>query len=103
RLSFQPIAVEEVADRLVALAAAAPQGMAEDMAGPEQITLDRIMRIWDDAHGRSRRFIPIPAPSAPLRNFARGTQLGTLPGAGRQTFAEYAAVKAAESAQAETS
>ncbi len=102
-LVFQPIAIEEVVTRLVELVDAGPQGMAEDVAGPEQLTLDRIAHLWYQAHRRDKRVLRLPAPGAAMRNYARGTQLGTLPGYGRQTFAEYAQIQAARTAQAETS
>jgi len=102
RLVFQPIAIEEVVTRLVELVGSVPQGMAADIAGPEQLTLERIAHLWYQAHGREKRVLPLPAPGAAMRNYARGTQLGTLPGYGRITFAEYAAAEAA-AAQAETS
>lgn len=96
RASFQPIAVEEVAERLVELIGTAPQGRAEDIAGPEQLTLDRIAHLWYQAHGRDKRVIALPSMGAAMRNYRDGTQLGTLPGSGRQTFAEFAAARAAK-------
>jgi len=97
RMSFQPVAVEEVAERLVALAGLPPAGAVPDFAGPEQLTLEQIARTWYAAHGKpGHRIARLPLPGAAARAFRDGAQLGTLPGAGRQTFAEYAAMRAAQ-------
>ena len=99
RAAFQPIAVDEVAARLVEVAAGPAMGRAADIGGPEQLTLDRIARLWYQAHGRDKRVVALPSMGSAMRNYRAGTQLGTLPGYGQQTFAEFAAARGAQAAQ----
>jgi len=91
----QPIAVEEVAGRLVELAAGAPAGRVPDIAGPEQGELRGFAAQWYAEHRRPKRILGIRLPGAAFRAFREGAQLGTLPGYGTETFAEYAARAAA--------
>jgi uncharacterized protein YbjT (DUF2867 family) len=92
----QPIAVEEVAQRLVELVDAGPSGMVADIGGPEQLTLRQLIDIWQAAHGTHKPVWTIPLFGKTLRSFRRGDHLTALPGFGRETFAEYAAREAAK-------
>ena len=51
RFSFQPIAVEEVATRLVDLATADPAGRLPDIGGPQVLTGHDLAAKWKDATG----------------------------------------------------
>ncbi len=91
--SFQPIAVDEVADRLVSLASGAPQGRVADIGGPEQRTARSFAEQWKDAAHSRRGILTLTLPGATARGFAAGHNL--VPGTpyGHVTFAEYLAAR----------
>jgi uncharacterized protein YbjT (DUF2867 family) len=91
----QPIAVEEVAERLAELADAAPSGHVADIGGPEQIRLGEAIRLWQEAHGTRKPVWTLPLGGKTMRAFKDGLHMTPLPGYGRQTFAEYTALEAA--------
>lgn len=70
RLTFQPVDVRFVAERLADLALAAPIGRARDIHGPETLTFDALSRAWLQAHHTTKLRIPIPALGL-LRGFSR--------------------------------
>jgi uncharacterized protein YbjT (DUF2867 family) len=90
---LQPIAVEEVADRLVELAGSPPAGRAADIGGPEQLGLAELARIWADATASRRPVLPLRLPGKLFAAYRKGSALA--PGAtyGRQTFAEHLAAR----------
>ncbi|GHD77877.1 uncharacterized protein YbjT (DUF2867 family) [Salinibacterium amurskyense] len=88
--TMQPVAVEEVAERLVEIVAASSAQRVADFAGPEQLPFRELAQQWNLAHGRRRPVWSLPLPGAVGRAFARGDHLSTLPGAGHNTFAQYA-------------
>lgn len=90
-LPVQPIAVEEVAERLVELAGGPPLGRVEDIGGPEVLSVLTAARQWQRAHGTRRRMLPVPVPGRLGAAFRAGQHTTALPGYGRITFAEYAA------------
>lgn len=90
-LPVQPIAVEEVAARLVEIAGGPPLGRAEDIGGPEVLPMLTAARQWQRAHGTRRRMLPLPMPGRLGAAFRAGRHTTGLPGYGRGTFAEYAA------------
>lgn len=93
---IQPIAVEEVAARLVELAEAAPAGRVADIGGPEILRFREVAEIWHRAHGEARRVRMLRLGGKAIRAFQAGHHLTGLPGHGRETFAEYAARSAKE-------
>lgn len=94
-LPVQPIAVEDVADRLAEIVAGPPLGRAEDIGGPQVLTVLEAARVWQRAHGTQRRMLPVPIPGGMGAAFRAGRHTTGLPGYGRRTFAEYAADHAA--------
>jgi uncharacterized protein YbjT (DUF2867 family) len=87
----QPIAVEEVADRVVELTEAGPSGMAADIGGPEQLPLRTLIDLWRAASGTSKRVVTVKPWGRSIRAFKAGVHMTPLPGFGRETFAEFAA------------
>ena len=87
----QPIAVEEVADRLVELVDAAPAGMVADIGGPEQLTLRQLIDTWQRATGTRKPVWTLRLFGKIIRAFKEGHHMTAMPGYGRETFAEYAA------------
>ncbi|MFE5555866.1 SDR family oxidoreductase [Streptomyces sp. NPDC056544] len=87
----QPIAVGEVADRLVELAVPTPSGRVPDMGGPEIHTLPDLARTYLTATGRHRRVVPVPLAGKAYAGFKRGGNLTPTHAVGRLTFAQFAA------------
>ncbi len=88
---FQPIAVEEVAARLVQLVDAGPSGRVADIGGPEQLTLRETIGLWQRAAGTRKPVWTLPLGGKTVRAFRAGLHMPGLPGYGSSTFAEYAA------------
>jgi uncharacterized protein YbjT (DUF2867 family) len=90
----QPIAVEEVADRLVELTEAGPSGRAADIGGPEKLPLRALIDAWQAARGTSKRVVTVKPWGRSIRAFKAGVHMTPLPGYGRERFAEFAAREA---------
>ncbi|MFJ7157644.1 SDR family oxidoreductase [Streptomyces sp. NPDC101118] len=87
----QPIATEEVAERLAELAAAPPAGRVPDMGGPETATLADFVRAWLAAKGSGRRVVEVPLWGKAYAAFRRGGHLTPDHAVGKGTFAHYLA------------
>ncbi|MFI8102874.1 SDR family oxidoreductase [Streptomyces sp. NPDC086023] len=87
----QPLATEEVAERLAELAAAPPAGRVPDMGGPETHTLADFVRAWLAAHGSTRRVVEVPLAGKAYAGFRRGGHLSPAHAVGKGTFAHYLA------------
>ncbi|MGV8852382.1 MAG: SDR family oxidoreductase [Rhodoglobus sp.] len=90
RFRMQPVAVEEVAARLVELVDAGPSERVHDLAGPEQLSFRELAQQWNRAHSRRRAVWAIPIPGAIGQSFSRGVHLASLPGDARVPFSSYA-------------
>jgi uncharacterized protein YbjT (DUF2867 family) len=74
RALYQPIWAEDVADCVVAaLMASAPRRRSFELAGPETLTYDDIVRVAVRSSGRRRRLlhVPLPVVRASLRALRR--------------------------------
>jgi len=91
----QPIGVEDVADRLAALATGAPAGRVADIGGPEILDATDVLHRLQAAGRAPKRVLSIRLPGPAFAAFAAGNHLAGLPGAGRQTFDEWLASGAA--------
>jgi uncharacterized protein YbjT (DUF2867 family) len=91
--AVQPIAVDEVADRLVELARAAPAGRVPDIGGPEVRPFPEFGRVWARATGTRRPVAPVRLPGRTFRAYAAGH--GLVPGRpyGRTTFEDFLAAR----------
>ena len=69
---FQTVDSGEVADRMVELVEAGPSGRADDVGGPEVLTMGEIASTWKQARGLSRAIVPLPVPGAAAAAFRRG-------------------------------
>ncbi|HEY0536016.1 MAG TPA: NmrA family NAD(P)-binding protein [Actinoplanes sp.] len=77
RLISQPVAAREVAAELVRIAAGPPLGdRIEQMAGPEELRIDRLVRQIIKTRGLRRVAVPIRLPGKAWREQANG---GLLP------------------------
>lgn len=87
----QPIAVEEVADRLAGLAVPTPAGRVPDMGGPQIRRLTDLARSYLEATGRRGRVVPVPLAGRTYAAFRRGGHLAPSHAVGKGTFAEFLA------------
>jgi uncharacterized protein YbjT (DUF2867 family) len=87
-LSFQPVDVGEVADRLVALVDAGPSGRAEDFGGPAVVPVRQLAAVRRQIRGSSPRLIPVPAVG-PFADFDQGRHLCPDHAAGRVTWEQW--------------
>lgn len=92
RQLIRPVAAAEVAAELVAIAAGEPQGLATELAGPEEHRLVDLARRIVSTRGRRRPVVDVQMPGGGGRAMASG---GLLPGPGarlgKQTFDEWIA------------
>ncbi len=89
----QPIATEEVAERLVELASAEPAGRVADIGGPEVENVRVFAEQWLEARGERKRIRMLRLPGRLFGAYRRGEHLAGLPGHGRVTFREWAAAQ----------
>jgi uncharacterized protein YbjT (DUF2867 family) len=87
----QPIAVEEVADRLVELVDAGPSGRVADIGGPEVLPLRELISTWQRAVGSRKPVWTIRLGGKTIRAFKESHHMTPLPGYGRERFATFAA------------
>jgi uncharacterized protein YbjT (DUF2867 family) len=87
----QPIAVDEVAARLVELVAAGPSGRVADIGGPEQLRLRDAIALWQQRTGNRKRVWTLHLAGKTIRAFKEGRHMTAMPGYGRATFAEHVA------------
>jgi uncharacterized protein YbjT (DUF2867 family) len=85
-IPLQPIAVEDVAERLAEIAESAPSGRLPDIGGPEQRSLADLARAWKRATNARRPVVPLRLPGKAFRGFAQGASLVDGPPYGRTTF-----------------
>jgi uncharacterized protein YbjT (DUF2867 family) len=93
RFPLQPIAVDEVADRLVELTGSAPAGRVADIGGPAQHSLADLARLWARATGTRRPVVPLSLPGKLFAAYRAGSALVPGPAYGRQTFADHLAAR----------
>ncbi|MBW5482531.1 SDR family oxidoreductase [Streptomyces bambusae] len=89
----QPVAVEEVADRLAELAAGAPAGRVPDMGGPRTQSLAHLVRTYLAAQGSRRRVVEVPLLGKAYAGFRRGGHLAPEHAVGHGTFEAYLAAR----------
>ncbi|WP_030706560.1 SDR family oxidoreductase [Streptomyces sp. NRRL F-2580] len=85
----QPISVDEVADRLAALAAAPPAGRVPDMGGPESRDMTDLARAYLRGTGRRRPVLPVRLPGKAFAAFRRGAHLTPAHAVGKATFEDF--------------
>ncbi|SDX29145.1 Nucleoside-diphosphate-sugar epimerase [Saccharopolyspora shandongensis] len=90
-VSFQPIDVRDVAERLAELAAGSPAGRVADMGGPEVRSHRDLARAYLDSTGRRRILLPVRLPIAAFAACRRGGHLAPDNAVGRITFDDFLA------------
>ncbi|OXM69810.1 SDR family oxidoreductase [Amycolatopsis vastitatis] len=91
RISFQPVDVRDVAERLADLALGDPAGRADDFGGPEILAAAELAQAVAEAGGRRRRIVPLSVPGETFRAYADGGHLTPGHRDGKITFARYLA------------
>ncbi len=71
-LLLQPVAEEEVAQRLVEVVQAGPSGRLPDMGGPQVYTSEELARIWLKQRDMHRAILPIFLPGKMARALRQG-------------------------------
>ena len=94
-LSFQPVDVGEVAERLMELALAAPAGRVADMGGPEVRTSRELAALTLYAYRRRRPLLGVPLVGKAARGYRAGHHTTPEHAVGRRTYAEYLVAAAA--------
>lgn len=74
-LRFEPVAGEEVAARLADLVGSGPAGRTPDLAGPEVLPAEELVRLWMRARGLRRRILRPSIPGAVGRAYREGANL----------------------------
>lgn len=90
-ITLQPIAVEDVAERMTEIAESAPSGRVPDIGGPQQLTVPDLARAWRKAKGTQRPVVPVRLPGKIFRASASGAPLVDGPAYGRTTFDDFLA------------
>lgn len=90
-VSFQPVDVRDVADRLVEIAEHPPAGRVPDIGGPQVRTATDLARTYRAVTGRRRLVLRVPVPGEAFRRYRRGEHLAPEQASGRITFEEYLA------------
>jgi uncharacterized protein YbjT (DUF2867 family) len=88
----QPLAVEEAAEVVAAVAAGEPRRALTTVAGPEVHDLRSLGRLWETATGHRALELPLPLPGRLGRALREGALTCERPDVrGRETFAEWLA------------
>lgn len=85
----QPVAAEEVAQRVAELIAAPPVGRAEDFGGPQVLEVRRAVELWRRRHHRPRAVLNIRVPGRTSRALRQGLNTTAQHAAGRQTWEQF--------------
>lgn len=93
RINAQPVAVEEVAARLVDIAAAPPQGRVPEFGGPEIQALPELAQLYLRSRGKRKPMASLPVPGRVARALRAGAGLTPDHGDGLQTFAQFLALR----------
>lgn len=88
-LEVQPIALSDVAARLVQIVAAGPSGRVADVGGPERITGREAAHAWARATGSRRPVVGVRLPGRIFETYAAGHHM--VPGApfGTGTYGQH--------------
>ncbi|MBN0038973.1 NAD(P)H-binding protein [Cellulosimicrobium cellulans] len=82
---FQPVAADDVADRLVDLALGSPAGLVDDLGGPGTYRMADLVRDYLRATGRRRLVVQVPVPGAAGAAYRDGANLVQGPAVGPAT------------------
>ncbi|MGA0567497.1 SDR family oxidoreductase [Rathayibacter sp. KR2-224] len=89
RMRVQPVAADEVADRLVALAEGSPAGYVAEFGGPRVYTTHELMRSYLRQAGLRRWVISVRLPGKAARAVQHDAILSNGPVRGEGTWEQY--------------
>ncbi|MEV6281944.1 NAD(P)H-binding protein [Kribbella sp. NPDC051770] len=89
---IQPVDSGAVAERMVELALAAPQGQVADIAGPRTYTFKEMVKVYLRAAGKRRLTMPIHTPGKAAAAHRAGVNLSPGHGTGR-TWEDFVAAR----------
>ncbi|MEU4245146.1 NAD(P)H-binding protein [Actinoplanes sp. NPDC026619] len=90
---LQPVAIEDVAERIAELIAHPATGGTTEYAGPQVHTFDDLVRSWLRARGRKRPVWRVRIPGRMARAIRDGGQTTTATPTGTRTWEDYLAAK----------
>lgn len=90
---LQPVAVEDVADRIAELLAGPAENRTTEYGGPQVLTADELVRSWLAARGRKRPIWRLRFPGKMARAIRAGGQTTRATPAGTRTWQDYLAAK----------
>jgi uncharacterized protein YbjT (DUF2867 family) len=88
---FQPVAADEVAERLVELALGEPAGLVPDIAGPRIYPMRELIRGYLRTFGKHRALVSLRLPGRAARAFRGGANLSPDHAVGRRTWEDFLA------------
>jgi uncharacterized protein YbjT (DUF2867 family) len=88
---FQPVAADEVAERLAELALGDPAGLVPDIAGPRIYPMRDLIRGYLRASGKHRALVPLRLPGRAARAFRDGANLAPDHAVGRRSWEDFLA------------
>ena len=91
---FQPVAADDVAERLVELALGEPACLVPDIAGPRIYPMADLIRGYLRTFGKHRALVPLRLPGRAARAFRAGANLAPDHAVGRRTWEDYLAQQA---------
>ena len=94
RIDCQPVSVDEVAARLVDIAARPPQGRVPEFGGPEILPVHELARLYLRATDRRKPMVSAPMPGRAGAALRAGAGSTPEHGDGLQTFAQFLALRA---------
>jgi uncharacterized protein YbjT (DUF2867 family) len=86
---FQPVDVEDVADRIADLLAAGPSGGVEEFVGPEALAMDEMARQWLAVRGTKRPVWSVRVPGKTARAVRGRALTSDAQPAGVRTWRDY--------------
>jgi uncharacterized protein YbjT (DUF2867 family) len=95
---FQPIDTDDVAARLVELAAGPPSGLVPDLAGPRIYAMADLLRSYLAARHLRRPIVGVPIPGQAARAIRGGAVLAPDRAVGRRTWEEFLAARPVDGA-----
>jgi uncharacterized protein YbjT (DUF2867 family) len=88
---FQTVAAAEVARRAASVLGGEPLGRADDIGGPEVLTLGQMAETWRSARGRPRRYVRLPVFGRVAQGFRDGLNTCPAHADGKQSWASFVA------------
>ncbi|MBW6438070.1 NAD(P)H-binding protein [Actinoplanes hulinensis] len=88
-LRVQPVHVQDVAERIVALLGEPATGQAAELAGPQVLTFGEMARPWLAARGSKRPVWSVRLPGGLARAVREGGLVGTTGSTGTRTWDDY--------------